>query len=64
MLTYAVLGLLWGLITYDLPGDASSIFSRMMVSIWQPAKCIVSSSCQTLTNAGTIGGATHYCTCR
>lgn len=32
MLTYAIVGLLWGLIAYDMPADASSLFGRMMVS--------------------------------
>jgi hypothetical protein len=32
MLVFTYLGLLWGLVCFDLPADASGIYSRSMVS--------------------------------
>jgi hypothetical protein len=32
MLVFTYLGLLWGLVCFDLPADASGIFARSMVS--------------------------------
>jgi hypothetical protein len=32
MLVFTYLGLLWGLVCFDLPADASSIYARSMVS--------------------------------
>ncbi len=31
MLTFTYLGLLWGLVSYNLPGNADSIYNRMLV---------------------------------